>query len=144
MSTTTKPTEAGTAFLTTPVSESADKIFTLEQRDEEQRWIEESARTFVEREVIPKAEAIDHQEPGVMPALLKKAGEQGLLSTEIPEEFGGTELGLFTSTLVASHLKESSFSVAVGAHTTIGSLPIVFYGNEEQKKRYLPVLATAE
>jgi len=54
MSTTTKPTEAGTAFLTTPVSESADKIFTLEQRDEEQRWIEESSATFVEREVLPQ------------------------------------------------------------------------------------------
>ena len=66
MSTTIKPTEVGTAFLTTPVSESADKIFTLEQRDEEQRWIEESAATFVQREVLPKVDAIDHQEPGLM------------------------------------------------------------------------------
>ena len=73
MSTTMKPTEAGTAFLTTPVSESADRIFTLEQRDEEQRWIEESCATFMQREVLPKVEAIDHQEPGVMPALVKQA-----------------------------------------------------------------------
>jgi alkylation response protein AidB-like acyl-CoA dehydrogenase len=144
MSTTTKPTEAGTAFLTTPVSESADKIFTLEQRNEEQRWIEESSATFVEREVLPKVEAIDHQEPGVMPALLKLAGEQGLLSVDVPEQYGGAELGLLTSALVASAQREASFSVAFGAHTTIGTLPIVYYGTEEQKQRYLPKLASGE
>src|SRR5581483_9095768 len=108
MSTTAKPTEAGTAFLTTPVNESADKIFTLEQRDEEQRWIEESSATFVEREVLPKVEAIEHQEPGVLPALLKQAGEQGLLSVDVPEEYGGTELGLLTSALIASAQREAS------------------------------------
>ncbi|MBV9710752.1 MAG: hypothetical protein JO011_07560, partial [Ktedonobacteraceae bacterium] len=75
MSTTIKPTEEGTAFLTTPVYESAEKIFTLEQRDEEQRWIEESAATFVEREVLPHGDAIDRQEPGLLPGLVKKAGE---------------------------------------------------------------------
>src|SRR3989440_6826907 len=144
MSTTIKPTETGTAFLTTPVSESADKIFTLEQRDEEQRWIEESCATFMQREVLPKVEAIDHQEPGVMPALVKQAGEQGLLMIDIPEEYGGAELGLLTSALVGSEMREASFSVAFGAHTTIGTLPIVFYGNEEQKQKYLPKLATGE
>jgi alkylation response protein AidB-like acyl-CoA dehydrogenase len=144
MSTTLKPTEEGTAFLTTPVSESADKIFTLEQRDEEQRWIQESSATFIEREVLPLTEAIDHQEPGVLPGLLKKAGEQGLLSIDVPEEYGGAELGLLTSSLVGSELREASFSVAFGAHTTIGTLPIVFYGNEEQKRKYLPKLASGE
>ena len=144
MSTTMKPTEAGTAFLTTPVSESAERIFTLEQRDEEQRWIEESSATFIQREVLPKVEAIDHQEPGVMPGLVKKAGEQGLLMIDVPEEYGGAELGLLTSALVGSELREASFSVAFGAHTTIGTLPIVFYGNEEQKRKYLPKLATGE
>jgi alkylation response protein AidB-like acyl-CoA dehydrogenase len=126
------------------VSESADKIFTLEQRDEEQRWIEESSATFVEREVLPKVEAIDHQEPGVMPALLKQAGEQGLLSVDVPEQYGGAELGLLTSALVASAQREASFSVAFGAHTTIGTLPIVYYGTEEQKQHYLPKLASGE
>src|SRR2546425_47892 len=144
MSTTMKPTEAGTAFLTTPVSESADRIFTLEQRDEEQRWIEESCATFIKREVLPKVDAIDHQEPGVMPALVKQAGEQGLLMIDIPEEYGGAELGLLTSALVGSEMREASFSVAFGAHTTIGTLPIVFYGSEEQKRKYLPKLATGE
>src|SRR2546425_286452 len=144
MSTTIKPTETGTAFLTTPVSESADRIFTLEQRSEEQRWIEESSATFIKREVLPKVDAIDHQEPGVMPSLVKQAGEQGLLMVDVPEEYGGAELGLLTSSLVGSQLREASFSVAFGAHTTIGTLPIVFYGNEEQKRKYLPKLATGE
>ncbi len=144
MSTTIKPTEAGTAFLTTPVSESADKIFTFEQRDEEQRWIEESAATFLQREVLPHVEAIDHQEPGLVPGLLKKAGEQGLLSIDVPEVYGGAELGLLTSALVASELREGSFSTAFGAHTTIGTLPIVFYGTEAQKQYYLPKLASGE
>src|SRR5438874_7256637 len=144
MSTAIKPTETGTAFLTTPVSESADRIFTLEQRDEEQRWIEESSATFIQREVLPKVEAIDHQEPGVMPGLVKQAGEQGLLMIDVPEEYGGAELGLLTSALVGSELREASFSVAFGAHTTIGTLPIVFYGNEEKKRTYLPKLATGE
>jgi alkylation response protein AidB-like acyl-CoA dehydrogenase len=139
-----KPTEAGTAFLTTPVSESADKIFTFEQRDEEQRWIAESAATFLRREILPHVEAIDHQEPGLMPGLLKKAGEQGLLSMDVPEEYGGAELGLLTSSLVASELREGSFSTAFGAHTTIGTLPIVFYGTEVQKQHYLPKLASGE
>jgi alkylation response protein AidB-like acyl-CoA dehydrogenase len=144
MSTTVKPTEKGTAFLTTPISQSADKIFTLEQRDEEQRWIEESSATFIAREVLPKAEAIDHQEPGLVPSLLKKAGEQGMLSIDVPEEYGGTELGLLVSALVGATMREASFSTAFGAHTTIGTLPIVFYGNEEQKRTYLPKLTSGE
>jgi alkylation response protein AidB-like acyl-CoA dehydrogenase len=144
MSTTIKPTEAGTAFLTTPVSESAQRIFTLEQRDEEQRWIEESAATFLRREVLPKVEAIDHQEPGVMAGLVKQAGEQGLLMIDVPEAYGGAELGLLTSAIVGSQLREGSFSTAFGAHTTIGTLPIVFFGNEEQKQKYLPRLASGE
>ncbi|TMD44860.1 MAG: acyl-CoA dehydrogenase [Chloroflexi bacterium] len=139
-----KPTEVGTAFLTTPVSETADKIFTLEQADEEQRWIAESAATFMKREVLPNIEAIDHQEPGLLPGLVKKAGEQGLLSMDVPEAYGGAELGLLTSSLAVSGVNEGSFSTALGAHTTIGTLPIVFYGTEEQKQRYLPKLASGE
>jgi alkylation response protein AidB-like acyl-CoA dehydrogenase len=144
MTTTIKPTETGTSFLTTPVSESADKIFTLEQRDEEQRWIQESTATFIAREVLPRVEAIDHQEPGLMPSLVKKAGEQGLLMIDVPEAYGGAELGLLTSSLISAELREASFSVAIGAHTTIGTLPIVFYGTEAQKQHYLPKLASGE
>ncbi len=144
MTTTMTPTETGTAFLTTPVSVSAAKIFTLEQRDEEQRWIQESTATFMAREVLPETEAIDHQEPGVLPRLVKKAGEQGLLMVDVPEAYGGAELGLLTSSLVGAELREASFSVAFGAHTTIGTLPIVFYGTEAQKQHYLPKLASGE
>lgn len=144
MTTTAKPTEKGTAFLTAPVSESAERIFTLEQCDEEQRLIVESCDTFMAREVLPHVEAIDRQEPGLMPSLVKKAGEQGLLMIEIPEAYGGAELGLLTSCLVISHINESSFAVAYGGHTGIGTLPIVYYGNEEQKQKYLPRLATGE
>src|SRR6185312_13433564 len=118
--------------------------FTLEQRDEEQRWIQESSLTFTEREVLPMVEAIDHQEPGVVSGLIKKAGAQGLLMVDIPEAYGGAELGILTSVLVASGQQESSFSVAFGAHTTIGTLPIVYYGTEEQKQYYLPKLASGE
>src|SRR5260370_10128657 len=144
MTTTMKPTETGTAFLTTPVSESAAKIFTLEQRDEEQRWIQESTATFMTREVMPKTEAIDHQEPGVLPSLVKEGGEQGLLMIDVAEAYGGAELGLLMSSLAGSELREASFSVAFGAHTTIGTLPIVFYGTEAQKQHYLPKLASGE
>jgi alkylation response protein AidB-like acyl-CoA dehydrogenase len=144
MSVIIDPAEQGTAFLTTPVTESVEKVFTLEDRDEDQRMIEESAATFAVREVLPNVDAIDRQEPGLMPSLLKKAGEQGLLMIEIPEEYEGANLGLLTSALVASRFREASFATAYSAHCSIGTLPIVYYGNEEQKKRYLPRLASGE
>src|SRR2546423_3589644 len=102
MTTTTNPTELGTAFLTTPVSESANKLFILEELDEDQRMIQEASATFIEREVLPRIEAIEHQEPGVLRGLVKQAGEQGLLMVDVPVEYGGAELGLLTSMLVAS------------------------------------------
>lgn len=79
-----------------------------------------------------------------MPSLLKLAGEQGLLMIDVPEEYGGADLGLVVSGLVASELRQASFAVAQGAHTTIGTLPIVFYGTDAQKRQYLPRLATGE
>src|SRR5437588_8984680 len=79
-----------------------------------------------------------------MPGLVKQAGEQGLLMIDVPEEYGGAELGLLTSALVGSELREASFSVAMGAHSTIGTLPIVYYGTEQQKQYYLPKLASGE
>jgi len=144
MTATANPIELGTAFLTTPVSESADKLFILEELDEDQRMIRDASATFIEREVLPRAEAIEHQEPGVLLELVKKAGEQGLLMVDVPVQYGGAELGLLTSMLVASTMREASFSVAMGAHSTIGTLPIVYYGTEEQKQYYLPKLASGE
>jgi alkylation response protein AidB-like acyl-CoA dehydrogenase len=135
-------TETAASFLLNPVT--GEHFLTLEQLDEEQRSIRESAATFIQREVLPLDEQIEHQEPGVLPSLVKKAGEQGLLMIDVPEEYGGADLGLVVSGLVAGEMRQASFAVAQGAHTTIGTLPIVFYGTEEQKRAYLPKLATGE
>src|SRR5260221_5447437 len=130
------------SYLTTSVTEAT--FLTPEKFDDEQRLMRESARTFIQREVLPQSGAIDHQEPGVLAGLVRQAGEQGLLMIDVPEAYGGAELGLIVSAIVASEMREASFAVAHGAHTTIGTLPIVFYGTEGQKRRYLPRLATGE
>jgi alkylation response protein AidB-like acyl-CoA dehydrogenase len=134
--------QAGASYLITPVTQA--EFLTPEQFDEEQRLIRDTARAFIEREVLPKSDAIEHKEPGVLPGLLKKAGEKGLLAVDIPEEYGGADLGLIVSTIVASEVRDASFGVAMGAQTTIGLLPIVYYGNAGQKEKYLPRLATGE
>ncbi len=134
--------ETGASFLTTPVTRA--NFLTLEKLDNEQRQIRESAATFIERDVLPKTDAIDAQEPGLMPSLVKAAGEQGLLMVDVPEEYGGADLGMIVSALVGMEMRQASFAVAMGAHTTIGTLPIVFYGTPEQKQKYLPALATGE
>ncbi len=142
MTTTTNLRELGTAFLTTPVSESVDQVFILEELDEDQRMIQEASATFIEREVLTRVQAIEHQEPNVLLELVKQAGEQGLLMIDVPLEYGGADLGLLTSVVVASTMREASFSVAFGAHSTIGTLPIIYYGTQQQKQRYLPRLAS--
>jgi alkylation response protein AidB-like acyl-CoA dehydrogenase len=134
--------ETSASFLTTPVTQ--EEFLTPEKLDDEQRQIQEAAATFVQREVLPKSEQIEHQEPGLLPSLLKMAGEQGLLMVDVPEEYEGADLGLVASSLVAHGMREASFAVAHGAHTTIGTLPIVYYGTDDQKRRYLPKLASGE
>src|SRR5262249_51638475 len=117
---------------------------TPEKLDEDQRQMQEAAATFVQREVLPRSELIDRQEPGLLASLVKQAGENGLLMIDVPEEYGGADLGLVVSSLVAREMRQASFAVAHGAHTTIGTLPIVYYGTPEQKRAYLPRLATGE
>ncbi len=134
--------ETGASYLTTPVTRAT--FLTLEKLDDEQRQIRESAATFIARDVMPKSDEIDAQEPGLMPSLVKAAGEQGLLMIDVPEEYGGADLGMIVSSLVGMEMRQASFAVAMGAHTTIGTLPIVFYGTPEQKQQYLPALATGE
>jgi alkylation response protein AidB-like acyl-CoA dehydrogenase len=134
--------QVGAGYLLTPVTEAT--FLTPEQFDEEQRLIRDTARAFFEREVLPHAEGIQHQEPGLMPSLVKKAGEKGLLSVDVPEEYGGADLGLIVSTVVAAEQHDGSFAVAMGAQTTIGLLPIVYYGTHAQKEHYLPRMATGE
>jgi len=133
----------GGDFLITPVL--TDKIMIPEYFNDEQKLYYKTARGFIEKEVLPLMDRIQAKEEGLMPSLLKKAGEQGLLMADIPEEYDGLELDKVTSMILteASSL-DSSFSVSLGAHTGIGSLPIVFFGNHEQKKKYLPKSATGE
>lgn len=120
-------------------------ILTIDDFSEEQRMIQDMCHQFINTEVLPLIDRIDKLEPGLMPALLKKAGEQGLLATSLPEEFGGLAKDFITSTIVNESLGGGySFSVAVAAHTGIGSLPILYFGTEVQKKKYISKLATGE
>lgn len=120
-------------------------IFTIDDFNEEQKMIQDMCHQFINTEVLPLIDRIDKLEPGLMPALLKKAGEQGLLATSLPEEFGGLAKDFITSTIVNESLGGGySFSVAVAAHTGIGSLPILYFGTEAQKKKYISKLATGE
>ncbi|NPA68278.1 MAG: acyl-CoA dehydrogenase [Chlorobi bacterium] len=122
-----------------------EEIFIPEEFDEEAKMIAQTCQDFLDTEVMPNLDRIDAHEEGLMPAILKKAGELGLLGISIPEEYGGFGQNFTTSMLVADILGAGySFSVAYSADTGIGTLPIMYYGNEEQKQKYLPGLATGE
>ncbi|MBV9987674.1 MAG: acyl-CoA dehydrogenase family protein [Chitinophagaceae bacterium] len=119
--------------------------FIPEDFNEEQKMVMDMCAQFLDSEIIPIIDRIDQQEPGLMPTLLEKAGEQGLLSTSFPEEYGGLGKDFITSTLVNEGLGGGySFSVAVAAHTGIGSLPILYFGSEALKQKYIPKLASGE
>jgi alkylation response protein AidB-like acyl-CoA dehydrogenase len=119
--------------------------FTPEDFDEEQKMVYEMCEQFLDNEIVPILGRIDSMEPGLMPSLIEKAGEQGLLSTVFPEEYGGLGKDFITGTVVNEALGGGhSFSVAVAAHTGIGSLPILYFGTEAQKQKYIPKLATGE
>jgi alkylation response protein AidB-like acyl-CoA dehydrogenase len=121
------------------------ETFIPEDFTEEQQMVKEMCVSFVDAEVLPILDRIDKLEPGLMPSLLVKAGEQGLLGASIPEEYGGLGKDFVTSNLVSEPLGGGfSFSVAVAAHSGIGTLPILYFGNEEQKQKYIPKLATGE
>ena len=121
------------------------ETFTPEDFNEEQRMVKDMCTQFLRTEILPIIDRIDKLEPGLMPALLDKAGEQGLLGTSIPENLGGLGKDFITATLVNEGLGGGySFSVAVAAHTGIGTLPILYFGNEAQKQKYIPKLATGE
>ncbi len=120
-------------------------VFIPEDLNEEQKMMTEAAREFVEKEILPKLDAIDKQEEGLTVSLLKKAGELGLLGVSIPEEYGGLGEDFNTSTALLFEMGAShSYSVSYAVHTGIGSLPILYYGTEDQKKKYLPKLASGE
>ena len=124
---------------------TADSIFIPEEIDEEQKMMYDASREFLETEVYPILDKIDSLEPGLMPEVLKKAGELGLLGTSLPEEYGGFGKDFITNIFITEALGGGhSFSVAMGAHTGIGTLPTLYFGTDEQKTKYLPKLATGE
>lgn len=120
-------------------------VFIPEEFDEEQQMIRQTCQDFLEAEVNPNLDRIDEQEEGLMVSLMDKAGELGLLGVSIPEQYGGFGKNFNTSMLVADVIGAGhSFAVALSAHTGIGTLPILYYGNDAQKDKYIPKLATGE
>jgi alkylation response protein AidB-like acyl-CoA dehydrogenase len=139
---TAKPAKGGSFLL-----EERDPrdVFTPEDLSEEQRQIAKTAVEFTLNEVLPAAADIEAKKLDVTKALLRKAGELGLMGVDVPEAYGGLEMDKVTSAVIAESIsKLASFSVAFSAHVGIGTLPIVWYGTEAQKKKYLPKLATGE
>jgi alkylation response protein AidB-like acyl-CoA dehydrogenase len=119
--------------------------FIPEDFTEEQRMIKEMCDQFLRAEVLPNLDRLDNMEKGLMRSLMEKAGEQGLLSVSFPEQYGGLGKDFITSTIINDYLGAGhSFSVAISAHTGIGTLPILYFGTEEQKNKYIPKLITGE
>jgi alkylation response protein AidB-like acyl-CoA dehydrogenase len=119
--------------------------FIPEDFSEEQHMIRDMCEQFLAAEVIPNIERIDSMEPGLMRSLVEKAGEQGLLAASFPEQYGGLGKEFITSTIINEYLGAGhSFSVAIAAHTGIGTLPILYFGNDAQKEKYIPKLITGE
>ncbi|HMZ46296.1 MAG TPA: acyl-CoA dehydrogenase family protein [Chitinophagaceae bacterium] len=124
---------------------NALEVFTPEDFNEEQKMVMDMCHQFLQADVLPNLEKIDKQEDNIVPKLLDMAGEQGLLSTTFPEQYGGLGKDFITGTIVNEGLGAGhSFSVAIAAHTGIGSLPILYFGTEEQKQKYIPKLASGE
>jgi alkylation response protein AidB-like acyl-CoA dehydrogenase len=121
----------------------AEDVFIPEEFNEEQLMVRDMCSQFLDTEVLPVVERMDKLEPGLMPGLLEKAGEQGLLGVSVPEQYGGMGKDFITSTIVAEYLGGGySFSVANAAHTGIGTLPILYFGTEAQRAKYVPKLAS--
>jgi len=141
---TLSPTKhQGGSFLLTAAT--ADEIFTPEDFTDEHRAIARTTEEFWQKEVAPNVDAIQHQEPGLAISILRKSAQLGLTAVIVPEKFGGMEMDLVSAMIVAEGVsKDGSYSGWHGAHTGIGTLPLLLFGTEEQKQRYLPKLASAE
>ena len=122
-----------------------EDVFSPAELTDDQKLIGQTAEEFVRNEVVPAIPDLEQHKPGLLPQLLKKAGEIGLLGGGVPDEYGGAGLDKVSSVQLAEKLSAyASFGVSHGGHSGIGTLPIVFFGTDEQKKKYLPVLATGE
>jgi alkylation response protein AidB-like acyl-CoA dehydrogenase len=126
-------------------SRQPEDVFTPEDFSEQHNLIGQTAEEFAVNEILPNVEKIEHKDFSVSRALLKKAGELGLSAVEIPEAYGGLEMDKVTAAVIADHIaKYAGFATTWGAHSGIGLLPIVYFGTEEQKNKYLPRLAAGE
>ncbi len=134
---------AGGSFLLE--ERQTSEVFTPEDFSEQHQLIAQTTEEFAVNEILPNVERIEHKEFQVTRDLLKKAGELGLSGVEIPEAYGGLEMDKVTAAVIADHIaKYAGFATTWGGHSGIGTLPIVYFGTEEQKKKYLPRLATGE
>jgi len=145
MATTAVPkvrTSGGSFLLET---RQPEEVFTPEDFSEQHQLIGQTAEEFAVHEIVPNIDKIEHKDFSVTRDLLRKAGELGLSSVEIPEAYGGLEMDKVTAAVIADHIaKYAGFATTWGGHTGIGTLPIVYFGTEEQKKKYLPRLASGE
>jgi alkylation response protein AidB-like acyl-CoA dehydrogenase len=120
-------------------------VFTPEDFTEQHQMIAQTTEEFAVNEILPQAEKIEHKDFSITRALLKKAGDLGLSGVEIPEAYGGLEMDKVTAAVIADHIAQyAGFATTWGGHSGIGTLPIVYFGTEEQKKKYLPKLASGE
>jgi alkylation response protein AidB-like acyl-CoA dehydrogenase len=145
MATTATPklTAPGGSFLLD--SRHPEEVFTPEDFSEQHRLIAQTAEEFAQNEILPNIEKMEHKDFSVSRALLKKAGELGLSAVEIPEAYGGLEMDKVTAAVIADRVaKYAGFATTWGAHTGIGTLPLVYFGTEAQKKKYLPRLGAGE
>ena len=146
MATTTPVSEGlqrGGGFLI--ASSRPDDVFTPADLSDDQRLIGQTAEEFVTKEVLPLIPDLEQHKEGLMAHVLKKAGELGLLGSAIPEEYGGSGLDKVSSAVLAEKVAGyASFAVSHGGHAGIGTIPIVYFGTEAQKKKYLPKIATGE
>src|SRR6266446_9792215 len=146
MATTTavpKTRIAGGSFLLE--TRRPDEVFTPEDFTEQQQLIAQTAEEFATNEIVPNIEKMEHKDFSVTRELLKKAGELGLSGVEIPEAYGGLEMDKVTAAVIADHIAQyAGFATTWGAHSGIGMLPLVYFGTEEQKQKYLPRLAAGD
>lgn len=125
---------------------NCEDVFTPEDFSEEQQMMKEAVKEFNDREIIPHKDRFEKKDYALTEEVMKKAGELGFLGVSVPEEYGGLGMGFVSTMLVCDYISSGtgSFSTAFGAHTGIGTMPITLYGNEEQKKKYVPKLASGE
>src|SRR5213082_1948817 len=139
----TKPAAKGGSFLLE--SPQASDVFTPADLTDDQKLIGQTAEEFVTKEVLPAVKDLENKKPGLMAQLVEKGGELGLMGGGVPEQYGGAGLDKIATTVLTEKLSiYGGFAVTHGAHAGIGTLPIVYFGTEAQKQKYLPKLASGE